>query len=826
MEKTKFTLLFLVTCCHFLSLFPTALEAEDEITPPQTISGNQTLVSPSQNFELGFFSPGNSTHIYLGIWYKRIPNQTVIWIANRDKPLVNSGGSLAFSDDGKLVLLSHTGSVAWSSNSSGPAKNPVAQLLDSGNLVLKDYGNERFLWESFDYPSDTLIPGMKLGWNFKTGLNRHLTSWKTTSDPSSGEYTYSVDPRGLPQLFLHKGNKQIFRSGPWYGQQFKGDPVLSANPVFKPIFVFDSDEVSYSYETKDTIISRFVLSQSGLIQHFSWNDHHSSWFSEFSVQGDRCDDYGLCGAYGSCYINSSPVCKCLKGFEPKLPQEWERSEWSDGCVRKNTQVCSNGDAFQQFTGMKLPDAAEFRTNYSISIDHCEKECSKSCSCVAYAKLDINASGKGCIAWFGDLLDIREVSVNGQDFYLRVAASEVGKNMEGSNADGSKRKKIILFPVAASVTSTIIVSTLWLIIKKCRRNGAAKQTGTQFSVGRVRSERNEFELPMFEIAMIEAATRNFSSCNKIGEGGFGPVYKGQLPSGQEVAVKRLSENSGQGLQEFKNEVILISQLQHRNLVKLLGCCIDGEDKILIYEYMPNRSLDSLLFDETKRSVLSWKKRLDIIIGIARGILYLHRDSRLRIVHRDLKASNVLLDGEMNPKISDFGMARMFGGDQTEAKTKRVVGTYGCMAPEYAIDGHFSFKSDVYSFGVLLLELLSGKKNKGFFHPDHKLNLLGHAWKVWNEERALELMDPLLEGEFPTCEALRCIKVGLSCVQQLPEDRPTMSSVVLMLDSENVLIPQPGRPGIYSERFFSETNSSSHGGLNSASNDPTVTSLEAR
>ncbi|XP_047155540.1 G-type lectin S-receptor-like serine/threonine-protein kinase At4g27290 isoform X1 [Vigna umbellata] len=822
MEKTKFTLLFLVTCCYFLSLFPTALEAEDEITPPQTISGNQTLVSPSQNFELGFFSPGNSTHIYLGIWYKRIPNKTVIWIANRDKPLVNSGGSLAFSDDGKLILLSHTGGVAWSSNSSGPAKNPVAQLLDSGNFVLKDYGNERYLWESFDYPSDTLIPGMKLGWNFKTGLNRHLTSWKTTFDPSSGEYTYSVDPRGLPQLFLHRGNKQIFRSGPWYGQQFKGDLALSANPVFKPIFVFDSDEVSYSYETKDTIISRFVLSQSGLIQHFSWNDHHSSWFSEFSVQGDSCDDYGLCGAYGSCYINSSPICKCLKGFEPKLPQEWERSVWSDGCVGKDTQVCSNGDAFQQFTGMKLPDAAEFRTNYSISIDHCEKECSKNCSCVGYAKLDINASGKGCIAWFGDLLDIREVSVNGQDFYLRVAASEVGKNIKGSNADGSKRKKIILFPVAASVTSTIIVSAFWLIIKKCRRNGAAKQTGSQFSVGRVRSERNEFELPMFEIGMIEAATGNFSNYNKIGEGGFGPVYKGQLPSGQEVAVKRLSENSGQGPQEFKNEVILISQLQHRNLVKLLGCCIDGEDKILIYEYMPNRSLDSLLFDETKRCVLSWKTRLDIIIGIARGILYLHRDSRLRIIHRDLKASNVLLDGEMNPKISDFGMARMFGGDQTEAKTKRVVGTYGYMAPEYAIDGHFSFKSDVYSFGVLLLEVLSGKKNKGFFHPDHKLNLLGHAWKVWNEERALELMDPLLEGEFSTCEALRCIKVGLSCVQQLPEDRPTMSSVVLMLDSENVLIPQPGRPGIYSERFFSQSNSSSH----AASNHTTVTSLEGR
>ncbi|KAL2589207.1 hypothetical protein AAZV13_13G215100 [Glycine max] len=821
MERTEFTLLFLVTCCYLLSLFPTALEAEDAITPPQTISGYQTLVSPSQNFELGFFSPGNSTHIYLGIWYKHIPKQTVIWVANRDKPLVNSGGSLTFSNNGKLILLSHTGSVVWSSNSSGPARNPVAHLLDSGNFVLKDYGNEGHLWESFDYPSDTLIPGMKLGWNFKTGLNRHLTSWKSSSNPSSGEYTYGVDPRGIPQLFLHKGNKKVFRSGPWYGQQFKGDPVLSANPVFKPIFVFDSDEVSYSYETKDTIVSRFVLSQSGLIQHFSWNDHHSSWFSEFSVQGDRCDDYGLCGAYGSCNIKSSPVCKCLKGFDPKLPQEWEKNEWSGGCVRKNSQVFSNGDTFKQFTGMKLPDAAEFHTNYTISSDHCEAECSMNCSCVAYAKLDVNASGKGCIVWFGDLFDIREVSVNGEDFYVRVPASEVGPNV-----DGNKRKKLILFPVTAFVSSTIIVSALWLIIKKCRRKRAAKETDSQFSVGRARSERNEFKLPLFEIAIIEAATENFSLYNKIGEGGFGHVYKGQLPSGQEIAVKRLSENSGQGLQEFKNEVILISQLQHRNLVKLLGCCIHGEDKMLVYEYMPNRSLDSLLFDETKRSVLSWQKRLDIIIGIARGLLYLHRDSRLRIIHRDLKASNVLLDGEMNPKISDFGMARMFGGDQTEAKTKRIVGTYGYMSPEYAIDGHFSFKSDVYSFGVLLLELLSGKKNKGFIHPDHKLNLLGHAWKLWNEDRALELMDALLENQFPTSEALRCIQVGLSCIQQHPEDRPTMSSVLLMFDSESVLVPQPGRPGLYSERFFSGTNSSSRGGLNSGSNDITVTLVEGR
>lgn len=427
MEKTELRLLCLATCCYLISLFPVLLEAEDSITPPQAISGNQTLISPAQNFELGFFSPANSTYRYLGIWYKHIPKQTVIWIANRDKPLVNPGGSLTFSNDGKLILLSHTGSVLWSSkNSSQPARNPVAQLLDSGNFVLKDFEEDgSYLWQSFDYPCDTLIPGMRLGWNFKTGLNRHLTSWKSPFDPSPGEYSYSVDPRGLPQLFLRKGNKKVFRSGPWYGQQFKGDPVLSANPVFKPIFVFNSDEVSYSYETKDNIISSFVLSQTGLIQHFSWNDHRSSWVSEFTVQGDRCDDYGLCGAYGTCDIKSSPMCMCLKGFEPRSPQDWDMFEWSGGCVRKDSRVCRNGDAFKQFTGMKLPDAAEFHTNYSMSIHDCEAECLKNCSCVAYAKLDINSSGKGCISWFGDLFDIREVSVYGQDLYVRIPASELG-----------------------------------------------------------------------------------------------------------------------------------------------------------------------------------------------------------------------------------------------------------------------------------------------------------------------------------------------------------------------------------------------------------------
>ncbi|PNY06896.1 cysteine-rich receptor-like protein kinase 10-like protein, partial [Trifolium pratense] len=216
-----------------------------------------------------------------------------------------------------------------------------------------------------------------------------------------------------------------------------------------------------------------------------------------------------------------------------------------------------------------------------------------------------------------------------------------------------------------------------------------------------------DFPFFDLGSLCVATGNFSDSNMLGQGGFGPVYKGILSDGMEVAIKRLSTCSEQGSEEFINEVMLILKLQHKNLVKLLGFCVDGEEKLLVYEYLPNGSLDVVLFEQGAQ--LDWTKRVDIINGIARGILYLHEDSRLQIIHRDLKASNVLLDYDMNPKISDFGMARIFAGSEGEANTATIVGTYGYMAPEYAMEGIYSIKSDVFGFGVLLLEIITGKRN---------------------------------------------------------------------------------------------------------------------
>ncbi|KAE8733198.1 UDP-3-O-acylglucosamine N-acyltransferase-like [Hibiscus syriacus] len=309
-----------------------------------------------------------------------------------------------------------------------------------------------------------------------------------------------------------------------------------------------------------------------------------------------------------------------------------------------------------------------------------------------------------------------------------------------------------------------------------------------------------EFPFLDLPTIKAATNGFSDSNKLGQGGFGTVYKGVLPNGKEVAIKRLSRKSWQGLEELKNEVILIAKLQHRNLVKLLGCGIEGDEKLLIYELMPNKSLDFFIFgrslvfvsDSEKRSKIDWKIWCDIITGISKGLVYLHEDSRLKIIHRDLKPSNVLLDQYMVAKISDFGMARIFCENQNAANTKRVVGTYGYMAPEYAMEGLFSVKSDVFSFGVIMLEILSGQKNSGFYQTKHAQTLLAYAWGLWKDGKELELIDRCLLESCSIPEIKRCIHIGLLCVQEDPTDRPTMSDVVVVLGSHTITLPEPKKP----------------------------------
>ncbi|BAT89864.1 hypothetical protein LR48_Vigan08g070700 [Vigna angularis] len=334
------------------------------------------------------------------------------------------------------------------------------------------------------------------------------------------------------------------------------------------------------------------------------------------------------------------------------------------------------------------------------------------------------------------------------------------------------------------------------------------------------------LPIIPLITILESTDNFSEASKLGEGGFGPVYKGILPDGRQVAVKRLSKASSQGTEEFKNEVTFIAKLQHCNLVRLVACCLEENEKILVYEYLSNASLDFHLFDDEKRKQLDWKLRSSIINGIARGLLYLHEDSRLKVIHRDLKASNVLLDDEMNPKISDFGLARAFENGQNQANTKRVMGTYGYMAPEYAMEGLFSMKSDVFSFGVLVLEIICGKKNSGFFLSKHGQSLLLYSWRMWCAGKCLELMDPVLENSYISNEVEKFIQIGLLCVQEAATARPIMSTVMLLLATDVMNIPKPNKPAFSVGRRTSVETSASKTSKSVSINDASISSIAPR
>uniref|UniRef100_A0A0D9WZV9 Uncharacterized protein n=1 Tax=Leersia perrieri TaxID=77586 RepID=A0A0D9WZV9_9ORYZ len=310
--------------------------------------------------------------------------------------------------------------------------------------------------------------------------------------------------------------------------------------------------------------------------------------------------------------------------------------------------------------------------------------------------------------------------------------------------------------------------------------------------------------LIDISTLRSATDDFAESNKLGEGGFGAVYKGVLPDGYEIAVKRLSKSSTQGLEELKNELALVAKLKHKNLVSLVGVCLEQQERLLVYEFVPNRSLDLILFDTEKSEQLDWEKRYRIINGIARGLQYLHEDSQLKVIHRDLKASNILLDADMNPKISDFGLARIFGRDQTQAVTKNVIGTYGYMAPEYLARGNYSIKSDVFSFGVMVLEIVTGRKNNHCFNPQQSEDLLTMIWEKWAAGTVLEMVDPSMNSSFSESDVMRCIHIGLLCVQSDPAFRPVMSSVVLMLGTDTVELHAPAKP-----TFFARNGSDKSG-----------------
>ncbi|KAG4143773.1 hypothetical protein ERO13_D06G212300v2 [Gossypium hirsutum] len=658
---------------------------------------------------------------------------------------------------------------------------------------------------------------MKLPVSLSMGEVRFFRSWRSAIDPSYGNYSAGIIPNGGPQIVIwDQSGRRRWRSGQWNEVIFTGVSNMSNTASFLYGFkLSETDENGTRYfmykPSNSSALSRFHIGYDGTERLLRWDG--KNWTVLLSQPGNKCDLYNHCGNYATCdnFVSSS-TCNCLEGFRPKFEDQWSKGNWSGGCERRTELECQRGkpDGFKRMKCMKLPDFSNIPVK---SRDDCRQSCLGNCSCTAYAYV----YGIGCMIWVGDLVDVQHIDQSGPiQFFYRLNHSDLDDKKKISNG---------VIVIISLVGACFLVAFLWLLwrYKKklkvssmvcCKDKDAVVfiEFSTEFSADFSGpsdilidgNQVNRPELPIFNFSTVAAATNNFCEENKLGQGGFGAVYKGELPGGQEIAVKRLSRQSGQGLEEFKNEIILLAKLQHRNLVRLLGCCIQGEEKMLIYEYMPNKSLDNFLF--AKQAVLDWRTRVGIIEGIARGLLYLHRDSRLRIIHRDLKASNILLDAEMNPKISDFGMARIFGGNQNEANTVRVVGTYGYMSPEYAMEGLFSIKSDVYSFGVLLLEIVSGRRNTSF--------------------RSSEYTSLIAYESCCPKEALKCIHIGMLCVQDSATYRPTMATVVLMLESEAPTLPKARQPTYRSFRRSIDEQPIPNGQEIVSSNDVTITTIAGR
>ncbi|KAM0915553.1 hypothetical protein ACQ4PT_010777 [Festuca glaucescens] len=804
--------LSLACCTAALVLVLLQLSAcDDRLVPGELLSPGVTIVSDDGSFTLGFFDPTNGStpaRLYLGIWYSDIPELTVVWVANRETPATNSTTPvLSLTNSSNLVLSDGDGDpVLWTTgvDAATSSSQTTAVLLNTGNLVIRS-ANGTMLWQSFDDLTDTFLPEMKLRIRYGTHTDANrLVSWKGPDDPSAGRFSYGGDPETLLQVFLWDGARPVARTGPWTGYLVKTEQQYQqgSSVIIYLAVVAGAEEIYTTYTVSaGAPHTRYVVTYSGEYQLQSWSSERSAWVVLSKWPSLECSRYGYCGPFGYCDETATPhqTCKCLDGFEPTTMEEWDKGRFSEGCRRKEAlQGC--GDGFLALSGMKSPDKFVFLANRTP--EECVAECVRNCSCVAYSYANLVSGSSGenvtrCLVWTGELVDTGKNLVGSDTLYLRLAGLDAPSGKRTKN----NTLKIVLPILGSSAVILICISLVWLKLKGNKKKWKqGKITPNVNGASYVLGEENpthEYELPFVRLEEIALATHNFSETCMIGQGGFGKVYKGML-GGQEVAVKRLSRDSQQGTTEFKNEVILIAKLQHRNLVRLLGCCDEGGEKILIYEYLPNKSLDATLFDDSRKLLLDWEKRFSIIKGVARGLLYLHEDSRLTIIHRDLKAGNVLLDADMKPKIADFGMARIFGDNQQKANTQRVVGTYGYMAPEYAMEGLFSTKSDVYSFGVLLLEVVTGIKRSSSIETMGFSRLIGYSWNMWKEGKPEELADSSITDSCSPDEIFLCIQVGLLCVQDNPDDRPLMSAVVFVLENGSTTLPAPIRPAHFERR----------------------------
>lgn len=667
-------------------------------------NNNSYWVSNSGRFAFGFYEQGNGFHV--GIWFVKIKQKTVIWTANRDKSPLPHDSVLLLSTDGKLILRDIKGSETPISNSSVPASS--ASMLDSGNLVLYDE-NSSISWQSFDVPTDTLLHKQRLF------AGEELVSGESETNPASGRFRLRLRRNGnLVQYPADTPTEDQYAYRTWRISNTFGDDNMTLNLDRNgQIHLINStgyrNNISQTFA--DNLVYRLTLDADGILRLYSHGlVQNQNWSVEWSSTSDRCLPLGFCGLNAYCSSTyGGPSCRCLPGFDFV-----DENRKNSGCKRNFSIDCTadkeeHSYSIAELDEMRLEDDS-YSTFFAIDKSVCIENCLRDCNCGAALFMKQQCSKQKLPLRFA-----RPRRGKGAPLItiMKIGASRIVTKKE---KDNNVRKCIFITSIAISCFALLLLAAAGVFLFRCRVWEYRKVSHQGSELGFV----EDFCVRAYSYRELENATNGFS--DQVGEGAFGTVFKGALTLNggdiKAVAVKRLEKVMADGEREFRNEMKIIGKTHHRNLVKLLGYCHEGDHRLLVYEFMINGSLADFIFEsETKPN---WEERIQICINVARGILYLHEECETQIIHCDIKPENILMDDQKRAKIADFGLSKLLMPNQTRTYTG-LRGTRGYLAPEWHKNMAITVKADVYSFGIVLLEIICCRRSVDLEVPEDQVVL---------------------------------------------------------------------------------------------------------
>ncbi|KVH94860.1 putative receptor protein kinase ZmPK1 [Cynara cardunculus var. scolymus] len=784
---TTFLLLLL---CSFIKSSASKRTNQDHLPRGSSLSideNSQLLTSSDNTFTCGFYSFQTNAH-WFAIWFTNSKDRTVVWTANRNTPVNGHGSKVTFQRDGAMVLTDVNGMVVWQTNTTSTDVNR-AVLLNTGNLVLKNRKGQ-ILWQSFDYPTDTLLPSQTLT------KSKSLISASRKGSFQSGYFslnynsnnvlTLSYDGPEISSVYWPSPNPSF---SVWdYGRTSYNSSRIA---VFDGMGVFISSD-RWRFSASDMgfgIKRRLTMDYDGNLRVYSLNESSGLWLITWQAIAQPCNVHGICGRNGICTHGEKLECSCPPGYEWSDP-----TDLTQGCMPPFNKTCGNSTSFG-FLELPHTDYYGFDLNFSspISFEACRDLCLEDCSCEAY---NYRLTGEGfCFTKSALFNGYRYPYFPAVTIYLKVpkgmetqepasilttsldACSDVtvmvgSPSMYESSARKVKWVYLYSFAIAIGVVEVLIIVLGWWLFYGRNALLVSLEDGYRMISSQFRG---------FSYQELTKATQNFKV--EIGRGGSGAVYKGILEDERVVAVKRLGDVTGGG--EFWAEVSTIGQINHMNLVRMWGFCLEKKHRLIVYEYVENLSLDKRLFSS---SFLQWKERFKVAIGIAKGLAYLHHECLEWVIHCDVKPENILLDHAFEPKIADFGLAKLFERGGQNSEFTRVRGTKGYMAPEWAHNLPITAKVDVYSYGVVVLEMARGIRLSSMIVHDGEeeeselMRFIKVTKTMIQKENTLwieDIIDPRLEGLFSRQQAAKLVEIGLSCVENDRNKRPTMDSIVQVL-----------------------------------------------